>query len=215
MHMKLRSILTIAFLLVFATIAFAEEEGQGQKRTIIVKDGKVITDTIEGLDKVPFELLRPGELLGGKRAFLGVSALDLTAELRQHYGADRDAGILVGAVEDGSPAEKAGIRVGDIILSVDGAEVSSTSGLRKALRDKKDGESVRIDVLRGRGRQTLVASVVERDSPNVFRLTDVEGLGGPGEWRTRVSALPNCIELQAKIKELETKMKDLEKKLQK
>jgi S1-C subfamily serine protease len=212
--MKLRSILSIALVLVFATSAFAQK-GEGQKRTIIVKDGKVITDNIEGIPLGHFELLRPGELLGGKRAFLGVSAIDLTPELREHYGADKDAGILVGAVEDGSPAEKAGLRVGDIILSVDGAEVGSAMGLRKALRDKKDGESVRIDVLRGRSRQTLVAAVVEREGPNYLRIPAIEGLVEPGEWRTRVSALPNCVELQAKIQELEAKMKDLEKRLQK
>ena len=212
--MKLRSILILALVLVFATSAFAQKS-QGQKRTIIVKDGKVITDNIEGLDDMPFEILRAGELLTGKRAFLGVSAVDLTPELREHYGADKDAGILVGAVEDGSPAEKAGLRVGDIILAVDGEEITSAFGLRKALRDKKEGDSVRVDVLRGRGRQTLVASVVERDAASYFRMPAIEALGEAGQWRTRVSALPNCVELQAKIKELEAKMKDLEKRLQK
>lgn len=205
--MRLRSILTIALILVFATAAFAEKP---VKRTVIVKDGRVITDTTE-----PFEfILREGELLG-KRAILGVNVVELTAELREHYGAGRESGVLVGAVEDGGPADKAGVRVGDIITAVDGKEIASASALRRALKEKKEGDSVRVDVLRGRSRQTLVASVIERDSAPLLPMRELEALGAPGEWRTRVSAMPNCVELQAKIKELESKMKELEKKLQK
>lgn len=206
--MKSRSLFTIALILVFATAAFAEKP---VKRTVVVKDGKVITDTTE-----PFEfILRDGDLLPGKRAVLGVNVVDLTPELRDHYGADRDAGVLVGAVEDGGPAEKAGVRVGDIITAVDGKEIASAAELRRALKEKKDGESVRVDVLRGRSRQTLVAAVAEREFPGLLRLGDRDTLGMPGEWRSRLSALPNCVELQARIKDLEGKMKELERKLQK
>jgi predicted metalloprotease with PDZ domain len=212
--MKLRSILAIALILIFATTAFAGEK-QGQKRTVIIKDGKVITDNIEGIDldhAIPFDT----ELLGGKRAFLGVNLVDLTPELREHFGTDRDAGVLVGSLEDNGPADKAGVRVGDIITAVDGKEIASSFQIRKALKDKKDGDTVRLDVLRGRNRQTIVATVTEREMPGLpamFRLR--EGAELPREWSTRVSALPNCVELQAKLKELEAKMKDLEKKLQK
>jgi membrane-associated protease RseP (regulator of RpoE activity) len=210
--MKLRSILILALALVFAFSAFAEKSGQ--KRTLIIKDGKVITDNIEGID---FDALHlDGELLGGKRAFLGVSVVDLTPELREHYGTEKDSGVLVASLEDNGPAEKAGVKVGDIITAIDGNDIASSFQIRKALRDKKTGDSVRIDVLRGRTRQTIVANVVERENAGLLRMADIEALRGePGQWRTRVSALPNCVELQSKIKELEAKMKELEKKLQK
>ena len=213
--MTLRSILTLLLLVVFATTAFAQERKTAH-RTLVIKDGKVITDNISGDD----DIIRfsEGELFG-KRAYLGVSLIDLTPELREHYGAAKDAGVLVGSVEENGPADKAGVKVGDIIISVDGKDVSSSSELRRALKDKKDGDSVRIETLRGRGRQTVVASVVEREGTPFFLRSAGDGLEilrTPAEFRaTRMTALPNCLELQTKLRELETKMKDLEKKLQK
>ena len=208
--MKLRSILTLLLLVVFTTAAFAQQPKTG-RRTVIVRDGKVVTDDFRELvDVMPFEHLF------GKRAYLGVSLIDLTDELREHYGATKNAGILVGSVEENGPADKAGVRVGDLVLSVDGKEVTSSSELRKALADKKEGDSVRIEVLRGRSRQTLVASVDEREGPRALRIDEMDRLRDIPELRAaRITALPNCVELQSKLKELETKMKELEKKLQK
>lgn len=205
--MKIR-LFTIALLL-STTALFADGP---VRRTIVVKDGKVVSSTENGRDFV-FD----GELFGGKRAYLGVSLVDLTDELREHFGAPKDTGLLVSSVEDGSPADKAGIRVGDIIVSVDGKDVESAGELRRGLRDKKDGDTVRVEVLRGRARQTFVTTVIEREGPRILMPGNFEGLRrfeGP-EWKGRVEAFGDCANLQSRIKELESRLKDLEKKLQK
>jgi membrane-associated protease RseP (regulator of RpoE activity) len=208
--MKIR-ILTLLLLVLSATSLFAEFGDRVPFReTIVVRDGKVMSVNGE-----PLHL--------GKRAFLGVALIDLTADLREHYGATKTTGALVGSVEENSPAAKAGIRVGDIVVSVDGKDVDSAADLRTSLRDKKDGETVRIDVLRGRNRQTLVATLVEKEaSLPRFRIADMEGLPRDlgetlrsPEWRARIEALPNCADLQTRIRELEGRLRDLEKKLQK
>jgi predicted metalloprotease with PDZ domain len=205
--MKIR-LLTIALLLC-TTSLFADGP---VRRTIVVKDGKVVSSTENGAD-----VLFNGEFFGGKRAYLGVSLVDLTDELREHFGAPKDTGVLVSSVEDGSPAEKAGIRVGDIIVGIDGKDVESSRDLRRSLREKKEGDTVRVEVMRGRARQTLVTTVVEREGPRVFGPGNMEGMlriDGP-EWKGRIEALGDCANLQSRIKELETRLKDLEKKLQK
>jgi hypothetical protein len=88
------------------------------------------------------------------------------------------------------------------------------------MKDKKDGESVRLEVQRGRSRQTLVTSVKERATPpRMIQLDELPGMfGNPGapEWRARIERIGgDCGDLQTRIKELETRLKDLEKKLQK
>ena len=201
----MKKLLTLAFTLLFATIAFAEKP---ITRTVIIKDGKVITDGQEEA----FENV----LLGGPRAFLGVSLMNISPELREHFGAPEGSGVMVESVQKDSPAERAGIRVGDIVLSIDGKEVKWSGDLRKGLRDKKEGDAVRIEVLRNRARQTLVATVKEREAPRMFNIGELPTMLGSPEFRARIERLGgNCVDLQSRIKELETRLKELEKKLQK
>jgi S1-C subfamily serine protease len=200
----MKRIIITAIALLFTVAAFAD---QPVRRTVVVRDGKVIEDG----DRY---LIESGLL--GPRAFLGVSLIALSPELREHFGAPKDAGVLVESVQDDSPAEKAGLRVGDIVLSVDGKDVTSSMDLRQALRDKKEGDSVRLDILRGRARQTVVASVKVRDTPRALQLEDLRSVVGTPGFRARVERLGgDCGDLQVRIKELETRLKDLEKKLQK
>lgn len=182
------------------------------RRTVVIKDGKVVSNTGD------LDILQLNGDLFGKRAYLGVSLVDLTSELREHYGAPKDAGVLVSSVEDGSPADKAGLKVGDIVVAIDGNDVDTAGDIRQGLRDKKDGDTARVEVLRGRTRQTLVASVVEREGPRLFAPGDLEGLGrtlNSPEWKARINAIPDCGSLQGRIKELETRLKELEKRLAK
>lgn len=198
-----RAILPL-ILLLLAVSAFAEDP---VRRTIVVRDGKVITDSS---DIVHFDMPR--------RAYLGVQTVDLTSELRDHLGAPKDSGVMVGSVEDGSPADKAGLKVGDIVVAVDGKDVESASALRLALRGKKDGDTVRVEVLRGRARQTFVATVAERQMRNILPmdLDDLPRALGTPEFRARLETMgPRCNELQERIKDLEGRLKELEKKLQK
>ena len=210
--MKSRVIAIFAAVFV-AAIAFADPADKPIRRTIVIKDGKVLTDNTEGIEF-------GAAFFGGKRAYLGVSLISMSPDLREHFGGSRDTGVLVDSVEDQSPAAKAGVRSGDIITSVDGKEVASAGDLREAIGDKKDGDSVRLEIQRNRNRSTVVATLVEREGPRILIPRDIEELtsrlGSGPEWHARVESLGgDCDELRARIKDLESRLKDLEKKLQK
>jgi C-terminal processing protease CtpA/Prc len=92
--------------------------------------------------------------LGWDKPKLGVQLVETTVELREHLGGGEDEGVLVSKVLSGTPAERAGIHVGDLILSIDGDPVHSVGQLREAL-DGKEGTTFPVRVARG-GRTTTV-----------------------------------------------------------
>lgn len=206
--------LLIFVLLLSTTAAFADGPA---KRTVVIRDGRVVSNVVNGVEVIDARDLRDGEFFFGRRAHLGVRLTDLSSELREHYGAPKDAGVLVASVENDSPADKAGVKVGDIVVSVDGNEISSHGEFRRLMLDKKAGDSLRLEVLRNRSRQTLVATVSELRGNQLVIPRDIPGVrefSGP-EWRARIESIGDCAALQSRIKELESRLKDLEKKLQK
>lgn len=112
-------------------------------------------------DDLPRVVRFHGHRAGG---YLGVRSIEMTPELRQHFGAPKDAGVLVGTVEPESPAARAGIQVGDILTAVDGEEVGSTRELSRSVRRHKAGDAVKVDLLRERAKKTLTVTIQEVES---------------------------------------------------
>jgi serine protease Do len=82
------------------------------------------------------------------RGYLGVQINNLTYEQAQAFGLESGSGALVGRVEEGTPASKAGLRHGDIILSVDGIKVKQTRDLIGYVSAKEPNSSVTLEVWR-------------------------------------------------------------------
>ena len=105
------------------------------------------------------QILQFGEV---KRGLLGVSISDFNADSAKAFGVEATAeGALVQEVADGSAAEKAGIAVGDVIVSVDGQRIKGASDLRNAIGLKRSGESVRVDIIREGKRRQVTAMLSE------------------------------------------------------
>lgn len=75
---------------------------------------------------------------------------------------DGGRGAVITDVGPGSPASRAGIEAGDIVVDVDGTPIDGQGALIAAIRDRSPGDTVAIDVLRGGSRVTLTATLVER-----------------------------------------------------
>jgi len=155
MHANLLRALPIALLLAASSTSLlaASDETPEKKDMTIVVAGDKLSDGDE-----PFVWTFPGR---AGQARLGVRLLEMTPELRAHYGAPRDAGVLVAGVEKGSPAEKAGLRAGDIITRAGGEHVESAADLSRAVRHAKTGDSLKLDISRDRA-ATHVTVKVER-----------------------------------------------------
>jgi membrane-associated protease RseP (regulator of RpoE activity) len=232
--MKNPSALVLAGLLL-AGSAWAESAGKPaptpqpkpvmrQKIVIVDKDGKEHVYDSEGAP--------------ARRGYLGVGLIDLTPELRTHFGVPEDAGVMVSSVEDGSPADKAGVKVGDILASFDGKDVESSWDIRSRVRELKEGEQVPLQVWRDGKAQTVSATIAMRERPE-FDMGPML-MHGDGEhepmiiqmdrdrlpregMRTPMPGMPAMggmrsareAELEKRLKELEKRLADLEKSLEK
>jgi serine protease Do len=101
---------------------------------------------------------------------LGIGAEDLSGQLGDYFGVPSGEGILVREVRSGTPAEKAGLKAGDVITKVDGQTVKSTRDLRSQLRQKIDQKTVTLSVLR-KGSEISVPVAIEKprriDAPQI------------------------------------------------
>ncbi|HUT99629.1 MAG TPA: Do family serine endopeptidase [bacterium] len=99
------------------------------------------------------------------RGWLGVSIQDVTPALRETLGLDEAVkGALVGEVMSDTPAGEAGIKVGDVIVGMDGRAVSDANDLRNRVAAVRPGKKVRLELLRNGDEQAVTVTVGERPS---------------------------------------------------
>ena len=148
------------------TQALGKTEPGDRVKVEVVRDGRRETVTAELGERPRMHVWSSGEGFGWvHRPLLGVELVGVTPDLREHLGADRDRGVLVGRVTEDSAAEKAGIQVGDLIVGVEDDEIEDAGDLREALRSRA-GESVRIDLVRdGRSTQVRAELPGREDTP--------------------------------------------------
>jgi len=95
------------------------------------------------------------------RKYIGVTCNELSPELAAYFGIKEGTGLLVAKVTDKSPAQKAGLKVGDVIVRADGKHVTSADALIDLLQDKKRGDKVKIEILRDKKPMTVDVTVEE------------------------------------------------------
>lgn len=97
------------------------------------------------------------------RGWLGVGIQDLTPELADYYDLKAEKGVLVTQVFEGDPADNAGIKVNDIILSVDGKRVSTGRELSAMIASTPVGHKTTLDLVRDGREKTLTVTLAKRD----------------------------------------------------
>jgi serine protease Do len=104
------------------------------------------------------QLITTGKVTRGR---IGVQIQEVNAQFADAFGLDRPRGALVGQVVAGGPAEKAGVKTGDVILSVNGKTVERSAQLPSVVSAIKPGETAKVEVWRDRSSRTLNIKVDE------------------------------------------------------
>jgi len=112
----------------------------------------------EGLEK-----LRTFSFFSGRR--LGVGVTSITKQLGDYFGVGDGKGLLINDVSKDSPAERAGLRAGDVIVEIDGKPVKRHSDLLRGIGGDKEGD-VQLTIVRDRARQTISVTPEKRDDSN-------------------------------------------------
>ena len=112
----------------------------------------------------PIDLGGEMALLPGGHPRLGIDAEDIGGQLGTFFGAPDGEGILVRSVNSGSPAEKAGLKAGDVITSFNGERVRSLGDLRQKLAAQAESTTAKIGVLRNKSEVTLSVELPARRS---------------------------------------------------
>jgi serine protease Do len=98
-------------------------------------------------------------VLAGSRPRLGIDAEDLSGQFGAYFGAPDGEGVLVREVNTGSPAEKAGVKSGDVITSLNGERIRSLGDLREKLAGKRDEKTVKLGVLRSKSEVSITVEM--------------------------------------------------------
>lgn len=130
--------------------------------------------------EIPNVLITPG---GDGQSFLwrsgegrqiGIAVYPVTKQLGERFGVE--SGVMINNVRSDSPAAKAGLKAGDIVIEIDGKAVKNNLDLIKAINAKKEGD-VQITIMRDRNRQTIsVTPEASKGSGFVFQNDDDNGL---------------------------------------
>ncbi len=108
---------------------------------------------------------KKGGFFPGDMPFLGVHLQKMNADLAKYFGVKEDGGALILQIEEDSPAEKAGLKSGDVIVKIDDESVSDPKDVSDIIANKEKGDKVTLHVMRHNKNESVTAELDERVSP--------------------------------------------------
>jgi C-terminal processing protease CtpA/Prc len=141
---------------------------------------------------------------------IGVKVQDLTEQLGDYFGATDGEGVLITEVEEDMPAQKAGLKAGDVIVEVDGKKIEDSGELISAISDKEKGDKVNIKVIRNHQPQTFAVEVAEGKGESSF---DFSGLDNMKIFKKSLQA-PDMKWYQESSSDLKEQLEDLREEMQ-
>jgi serine protease Do len=131
------------------------------------------------------------------RGWLGVQIQNLTPDLASSLGAGSEKGAIVANVIENSPAQKAGFRQGDVILSLNGSEIDDNRDLTRKVAALVAGDRATFAILRDGKRQTVTAEIARRDETQLASASPSTNQGKGGGERAPAATMTLGMELSA------------------
>jgi len=166
--------------------------------------------------RAPMALVRPRhfDFMGG--GTLGLGMMDLNRQLAEYFEIPGGRGVLVSQVEKEGPGAKAGLKAGDVIVSLGTADVDDIDDIHWALNEYEQGDTVTLGYVRKGARRSATVTVDESSNPRVYRFRsgmvpdldfdiDLEGIRKQSSEAKRIQW-----QLQQELKRAEEQMKAAE-----
>lgn len=160
------------------------------------------------------------------QSYIGVQMNDLTEQLGEFFGVEDGKGVLIVKVEEDSPAEKAGLKAGDVVVESDKKSIDDTRELQRAVGRVEPGEQMQLTVLRDRRKRSITVEVGEADDrffgsfvPDIISIPNMQLLEIPdisrlkGDLRAERGMWIDSEQLKAELDELRQELKELKKEL--
>jgi S1-C subfamily serine protease len=144
---------------------------------LVDADGSVVginTAIVQGANTIGFSissalvqptvqaLIKDGQI---NRAYMGIGTVDITDSIAQNFDLPVDQGLAVTQVASGGPADVAGLQANDVIVKIDGQDVTNNGELLAVLAKHKAGDTIPIAYYRGNQQKTTTVTVTDRPSP--------------------------------------------------
>ncbi len=146
-------------------------DGKERELTITLgtrQEGRNRTAIVTRLGKPNKKVLKYSYRTGeDKESYIGVSLTDLSKQLASYFGV-QGAGVLISEVTEDSPAQKAGLKAGDVILSIGKEKVENASDVQDLIRDMKPGDKAELSLIRNKTVEKVSVEVAERDTENHY-----------------------------------------------
>jgi len=120
--------------------------------------------SIDSVERVLSDLVSKGEVT---RAWLGVGFQNITPEMGEKFGLENGHGVLISEVDPGSPADRGGLKPGDIIIKVNDNKITSATEFQQEIMYRNVGEEVDLTFIRNQERETITVKLGKRDKGQI------------------------------------------------
>ena len=111
-----------------------------------------------------------------ERPFIGIQLQDLTSELAKQFGLKSTNGVLVSSVEPNSPAQKAGLQNGDVIIKLDNKAVHTSGALIGEIAAKRIGDNVTLTIIRDKKEVSIKVTLAKMNATALASTQSFSGL---------------------------------------